>query len=54
MSSKFDSMILDLAGDDYTGLWKLVWGASADAPVRDPEELLRDIQREVKAADSER
>jgi hypothetical protein len=25
-------MILDLAADDYTGLWELVWGAGAKNP----------------------
>jgi hypothetical protein len=27
-----DAMILDLAADDYTGLWELVWGAGAKTP----------------------
>ena len=27
-----DAMILDLAADDYTGLWELVWGARAKSP----------------------
>jgi hypothetical protein len=27
-----DAMILDLAAEDYTGLWELVWGAEAKNP----------------------
>ena len=27
-----EAMILDLAADDYTGLWELVWGAGAKSP----------------------
>ena len=27
-----EAMILDLAADDYTGLWEFVWGTAADDP----------------------
>lgn len=44
----YDSMVLDMAGDDYTGLWELVWGAGARETERNPEELIAELRSAVQ------
>lgn len=48
MTEDFDSMILDLAGDDFTGLWEFVWGAAANVPKADPQALLDQLRSDVE------
>jgi hypothetical protein len=48
MTQSFRSMILDLAGDDYTGLWEFLWGASAAMPDRDRGELVEQLRADVE------
>jgi len=45
----FASMILDLADDDYTGLWELVWRAQTLEPNADVESLRASVRDELES-----
>jgi hypothetical protein len=47
MNSDFKTLILDLAADDYTGLWELVWGARGSNVSRTEDELISPIRHDV-------
>jgi hypothetical protein len=44
----FATMILDLADDDYTGLWELVWRAQTLEPSADVDNLRASLQDELE------
>lgn len=44
MTRDFKSLILDLASDDYTGLWELVWRANTIEPPQDQQDVIEDFR----------
>lgn len=49
MTMNFDSMILDLANDDYTGLWELVWRARTTTADTQTGALVARLRSELEA-----
>lgn len=44
----FEPLILELASEDYTGLWEFLWSEGARYPSLDKAELFNQMHRAVK------